>query len=133
MHTSQTSLEQQQWGHQARGKESTTSGADEFLAGQWSPRSFQGVVHEARSKAKPVPMCLQDDRGVVTVAKEGTTPGAALRAAGSRAIKCELGTGRKRVWKLPGHSYLAQAGGREGVYLSEKLYLCSRAGSYRRL
>lgn len=76
-------------------------------------------------------MCLQDDRGVVTVAKEGTPPGAAPRAAGSRDTKGELGTGRKRAWKLPGHSYLAQAGGREGVYLSKKLYLCSRAGSYQ--
>lgn len=70
---------------------------------------------------------------VVTMAKEGTPAGATLRAAGSGATKHELGTGRKRAWKLPGHSYLAQAGGREGVYLSEKLYLCSRAGSYRRL
>lgn len=76
-------------------------------------------------------MCLQDDRGVVTVAKEGTPLRAAPRVAGSRATKCELGTGRKRAWKLPGQSYLAQAGGREGVYLSEKLYLCSRTGSYQ--
>lgn len=49
MHTSQTSLEQQQQGDWGKGKESTTAGAGEFLTGQWSSRSFQGMVYEARS------------------------------------------------------------------------------------